>query len=237
MATYLKDMPLGEYIRDVRDQYETGQITRQEFLRWGAMLGASLPLLAAWAPQSVLAAERSSAGMTPQRGGTLRCTSFQPTTVEPAHLTDVGGAATVHLVNELVSVEHATYTRNPHYWHKPLPYLDGLRITYVKSGTAELNQLISGQSDVQLFTDPTQIRTLARSHKVKLLTARSAVYYEVYGRTDRKPFSDNRVREAFKYMVNRQQLVKIVYSGYGDLGNDNMVAPVYPEFTSNGVRE
>src|SRR5437867_11142728 len=100
MATYLKDLPLGEYIRDLRAQYETGQIMRQEFLRWGAMLGASLPLLAAWAPQSVLAAERSSAGMTPQRGGTLRCTSFQPTTVEPAHLTDVGGAATVHPINE-----------------------------------------------------------------------------------------------------------------------------------------
>src|SRR5438876_37255 len=100
MTTYLKDLPLGEYIRELRDQHETGQITRQEFLRWGAMLGVSLPLLKAWAPQSVLAAESGSAGMTPQRGGTLRCTSFQPTTVEPAHLTDVGGAATVQLVNE-----------------------------------------------------------------------------------------------------------------------------------------
>src|SRR5437899_1695232 len=100
MATYLKDLPLADHIRELRDQYATGQITRQEFLRWGAMLGASLPLLAAWAPRSVLAAERSSAGMTPQRGGTLRCTVGQPTTVEPAHLTDVNGAATVQLVNE-----------------------------------------------------------------------------------------------------------------------------------------
>src|SRR5437868_8091967 len=100
MAPYLKDLPLGEYIRDLRDQYETGQITRQDFLRWGAMLGASLPLLTAWAPRAVLAAERSSAGMAPRRGGTLRCTSFQPVQIEPPLLEDVSSAATVHQVNE-----------------------------------------------------------------------------------------------------------------------------------------
>ncbi|HZS93051.1 MAG TPA: ABC transporter substrate-binding protein [Chloroflexota bacterium] len=361
------DFPLAEYIRDLRNQYETGQIPRHEFLRWAAMLGASLPLLKLWAPDLALAASRTDAPMAPQRGGTLRVTCGQPTTVEPQHLTDVNGAATVHpvceqlvrvgtdmvprphlaeswsasadaktwtfklrkgvtfnngapftaddvvwtmkylldpktasttrttitylsapniekvddhtvrfhldrsvavfpadlsnymivilpknwpgdfrtnpigtgpyLLKELVTGDHATYARNPNYWRKPLPYLDGLRITYVKSGMAEIAQLISGQSDVQLFTDPTQIRTLSRAAKVKVLTASSAVYYEVYGRADQKPFSDNRVREAFKYMVNRQQLVKIVYSNYGDLGNDHVVAPVYPEFTSNGVRQ
>jgi peptide/nickel transport system substrate-binding protein len=141
------------------------------------------------------------------------------------------------MLTEYVAGDHATYKRNPNYWNKPLPYLDGLRLIYAQSGTAEVNMILGGQSDMMISPAGTQVSTLARSSGVKVLTARTAGYDPVYFRTDMKPFSDNRVGEAFKYMVDRQQMVKLVYQGYGVPGNDHMVAPVYPEYTNNGLRK
>ena len=39
-------------------------------------------------------------------------------------------------------------------------------------------------------------------------------------RVDKDPFKDNKVRSAFKLAVDRDQLVKNVFLGYGSIGND-----------------
>jgi len=142
------------------------------------------------------------------------------------------------LLQEFVNNDHAVFTRNPNYWNQPLPYLDGIRITYAASQQTEGNALLSGQADVILFpTEAPLIKTLRESPDITVLTARSSSYSPIHMRSDQPPFDDNRVREAFRYMVDREQLVTLVMGGDGDLGNDHMVAPVYPEFTDNGLRQ
>src|SRR5579872_4727723 len=102
MVKHAGEAPLGEHILELRNQYETGQITRLELLRWGAMLGVSLPVLMAWAAgsQPARAATASMPEAAPRSGGILRWTAPLPTTVEPAGLTDTQGAATVQQVCE-----------------------------------------------------------------------------------------------------------------------------------------
>jgi peptide/nickel transport system substrate-binding protein len=39
-------------------------------------------------------------------------------------------------------------------------------------------------------------------------------------RVDKPPFTDNRVREAFKLAVDREQLVENIFLGFGSVGND-----------------
>src|SRR5579875_2123071 len=117
MGTRSGQAPLTDYVRDLRDQYASGHITRQEFLRWGAMLGVSLPTLSAWATaaQPTFAAEAAMApSASPRPGGTLRFTAPQPTTVEPAGLTDVQGAATVQQVCEQLVRVGADLIPRPH---------------------------------------------------------------------------------------------------------------------------
>ena len=48
-------------------------------------------------------------------------------------------------------------------------------------------------------------------------------------RIDVKPFSDVRVRQAFRLIVDRQQMIDQAYSGFGWLGND-MYAPFDPGY-------
>jgi peptide/nickel transport system substrate-binding protein len=361
MVPRFRDPLLSEYIRDLRQQFREGRVSRRDFIRWGAMLGVSLPLLRSWVGGGVALAQE-----TPQTGGVLRCTSFELTQIEPPLLQDVGGAAAVHLVceqlmrvgpdlvlrphlaesweasadaktwtfklrqgvtfnngqpfnvddviwtfntllaeetassarstltyltpegiervddytvafhldrsvavfpyditnymivmlprdwpgdfmknpigtgafllDEFVMGDHATYSRNPNYWNQPLPYLDGLRIIFAKGGQAETNAILGNQADVNLFPSSTDVQTLKDSPDITILQAKSASYAPIHMRSDQKPFDDNRVREAFKYLVNRQELVEFVYNGNGDQGNDHMLAPVYPEAVDNGIR-
>ena len=38
--------------------------------------------------------------------------------------------------------------------------------------------------------------------------------------TDAFPFDDNRVRQAFRLMINREEMIKVALGGYGKIGND-----------------
>ena len=44
-------------------------------------------------------------------------------------------------------------------------------------------------------------------------------------RTDTAPFDNNDVRNALKYIIKREEWLKKVVNGYGQLGNDNPVGP------------
>ena len=50
-------------------------------------------------------------------------------------------------------------------------------------------------------------------------------------RVDQAPFTDVRVRQAFRLMVDRNQMVRQVYSGHGRIGND-MYCPYDPSYPS-----
>jgi peptide/nickel transport system substrate-binding protein len=43
--------------------------------------------------------------------------------------------------------------------------------------------------------------------------------------TDVAPFDDVNVRLGLKYAIDREQLVKILLSGFGQLGNDSPITP------------
>ena len=137
-------------------------------------------------------------------------------------------------LTELVLGDHATYARNPTYWRAPIPYVDGMELIFTRSPTTEIDMLLAGQSQVMISVgQPSQIP----AQRVTLLTAKSAWHHPLYWRTDMKPFSDPRVGQAMKYLVNRDEMVKIVYQGTGVTANDHPVAPAYPEWTDNGVRK
>ena len=50
--------------------------------------------------------------------------------------------------------------------------------------------------------------------------------------TDVAPFDDVNVRLALKYAIDREQLVKILLSGFGQVGNDSPITPVNRYFNT-----
>jgi len=111
--------------------------------------------------------------------------------------------------------------RNPDYWRDNRPYLDRIElIGFADPTTARLNALISGQIDAMPNIAFTQAGMISSRDDLQLLRAEGASFEPFTMRVDRPPFNDARVLEAFKLMVDREQLVRNVYAGYGRIGND-----------------
>jgi peptide/nickel transport system substrate-binding protein len=56
-------------------------------------------------------------------------------------------------------------------------------------------------------------------------------------RVDREPFTDERVRQAMKWVVDRDVMVKATVGDFGSVGNDHPVAPAFPLHTPLPLRE
>ena len=67
---------------------------------------------------------------------------------------------------------------------------------------------------------------------MKVLDAHTGAWQPFTMRIDVKPFSDVRVRQAFRLIVDRQAMITQAYDGYGWVGND-MYAPFDPGTPTN----
>lgn len=111
-------------------------------------------------------------------------------------------------------------TKNENYWVTGRPYLDGLTEILFDDATAQMNALLGGQVDVIGALDQTIAKTHAKDANIMITQAPSSAASYFYTRLDHEPFKDNRVRQAFKLAVDREQLVKNILLGYGSIGND-----------------
>ncbi|UKD57696.1 ABC transporter substrate-binding protein [Amycolatopsis sp. FU40] len=112
--------------------------------------------------------------------------------------------------------------RNENYWRHDGPYLDSLElIGFSDPITARTNALISGQID-GMDRVPANLSAQVRARGELALIVSETGAFEFTGmRCDPgAQFSDNRVRQAFKLMLDREQMVKTLYAGFGEPGND-----------------
>jgi peptide/nickel transport system substrate-binding protein len=120
----------------------------------------------------------------------------------------------------------ASFTRNPGYWgKKALPA--ATQFTFYASETPSVLALTGGTIDVLgQFSVAGGPQLLSGSYNVSRL--RSSAHRELSMRTDQSPFSDARVRQAIALTLNRPDIVKSLFNGYADIGNDSPFAPVFP---------
>ena len=122
----------------------------------------------------------------------------------------------------------AKYDRNPNWWGGSAP-LDGVDVTLGEQ-TALNNALIGGQLDLLNGIVYFDSRALFSNPNIQIFSARGATHREIPMRVDQadSPLKDPRVRRAIALTLNRPQIVKTLFNGKADLGNDSPFAPVYP---------
>ena len=125
--------------------------------------------------------------------------------------------------------ERSLFVRNPHYRTAGRPYLDELEIISINDPTTRLNALIGGQIDAMMYVDAKLIPVAQANPGIKLLIANSGTYPGQVMQTDAFPFDDNRVRQAFRLMINREEMIKVALGGYGKIGND-LACPFDPDY-------
>ena len=113
----------------------------------------------------------------------------------------------------------AVFARNPNYYQKGLPYLDRVEWLFVKDRSTQLSLFRAGQVDLP-FYDARIPRSDVASFK-KSNPSYPVVFWDWLAnrtlafRTDKAPFNDPRVRQAFSLAVDRKKWVAQYLEGQG----------------------
>src|SRR5664280_720844 len=105
------------------------------------------------------------------------------------------------------------------YWGGA-PYVDTLTMIEFADDTARINALNSGQIQAMSQLPKSQAKVIQATSGLALLNAETGAWRPFTMRIDVKPFNDVRVRQAFRLIVDRQQMIEQAYSGLGALAND-----------------
>jgi peptide/nickel transport system substrate-binding protein len=118
------------------------------------------------------------------------------------------------------------------YWEGGKPYVDKLIIIDFPDDTARVNALLGGQVDAIDNLPAAQVASIKSNPNLRVLSSKTGAWQPFTMRVDQAPFDDVRVRQAFRLIVDREQMVQQVLSGEGRVAND-LYAPYDPAYASD----
>ncbi|GAA1361651.1 ABC transporter substrate-binding protein [Arthrobacter rhombi] len=154
-----------------------------------------------------------------------------PADYDPAHPVGTGPFKTKSFSPGRQSV----FVRNDDYWRDHEPYLDELVILNFDDDDALVNALLSTQVDAVGQIPLALTEVIGSDPRIGILNSETGMWLPFTMRVDRKPFDDVRVRQAFRLVVDRRQMIEQVLSGQGKIGND-VFAPFDPGTTGLAQR-
>lgn len=154
------------------------------------------------------------------------------------------------VVKRLKENDGIILVRNEGYWRKDeygnqLPYLDGIRFSFVNEKKTELLDFRKGKLDM-IFTLPLELVDEvmgelddARKHgnlnfEVQNIPALTVQYYGFQHKSEL--FSDKRVRQAFNYAIDRKKILDYTLRGEGQAGSFGIVPPAFKKYNYDSLR-
>jgi peptide/nickel transport system substrate-binding protein len=121
----------------------------------------------------------------------------------------------------------ATFVRNDAYWgEKANP--DTVEVRFYAE---EAPMIVALQGDEVDFLEHFSVAggaALLDNPDVQVIAISTATHRQLHMRTDKEPFTDNRVRQAIALAIDRNALVDGLWEGRAEIGNDSPFAPLYP---------
>lgn len=132
--------------------------------------------------------------------------------------------------------QRSVFVRNKNYWKAGLPYIDTLTMIDFSDNAAVQDALVTGSIQAAGQLDPPQIPALANTSAVHPVASRTGQFKPFTMRIDQAPFTDVRVRQALRLLVDRQQLIDSALDGFGIVASD-VFAPYDPDFDKSLHRQ
>lgn len=114
---------------------------------------------------------------------------------------------------------NARLVRNEN-WYGGRPLLDAVEVQMFERPEAMANAALTGQIDLASNVGTVAARAAEGSDEIKVVRRPNDTAMSVVMRTADGRYSDPRVRDAFRFAVDREGMVQQVLGGYGQVGND-----------------
>jgi peptide/nickel transport system substrate-binding protein len=155
-------------------------------------------------------------------------TPIYPCHVSPAEMrTHPIGTGPLKFV-EFKTNESIKLTRNPDYWKKGLPHLDGIEFTIIPNRSTAILAFVAGKFDM---TFPTEVSIpLLKDLKTQAPNAvcvvePTNVNTNIIVNSSAPPFDNIDIRRAMALAIDRKAFISIMFEGKGDVGGTMLPAP------------
>ncbi len=125
---------------------------------------------------------------------------------------------------EWVQGDHLTLARNDDYWGGK-PKLDKIIVKTVKEESARVMMLMSDDAQLAVRLPSEDLPRLQKDPNIQLDSTETLRVLYLGFNCAKKPFNDERVRQAFNLAMDRESIVKNIYQGRA-LSASNIVAPL-----------
>jgi peptide/nickel transport system substrate-binding protein len=135
------------------------------------------------------------------------------------------------ILDNLDPTTSAKFRANPGYWGGA-PLLDTIEFQFFPDTDTQVTALQGGNVDVVLQFQASTGNSLFSDSNINVTTLRASTHRQLWMRCDTGQFADKKVRQALALTLDRPALITTLFDGKADLGNDHVIAPIYPYFDS-----
>jgi peptide/nickel transport system substrate-binding protein len=122
--------------------------------------------------------------------------------------------------------------RYPDYWKEGRAHFDRVEQLPLSDQAARTTSIMTGEADCIGGVDLSTVHLLKRKPGITVNAITGTQHFTMPMFTDVAPFDDVNVRLALKYAIDREQLVKLLLSGFGQAGNDSPITPANRYFNT-----
>ena len=128
--------------------------------------------------------------------------------------------------------QRSVFTRFDNYFKPGQPYVDEVHIVDFNDQTGRLQALQAGQIDIAPNLPPEQLALLQADPRFQVVASETDAWQSLDMNTAKAPFDKPEVRQAFRLIADRDDLVKRVLQGRGRVAND-LYSPNDPVFNND----
>jgi peptide/nickel transport system substrate-binding protein len=125
-------------------------------------------------------------------------------------------------VKEYKRGQKTVLERNPLYWRKGQPYLDGVVFEYVPDANTRILKVRSGEAQVADQIPYNQVESLEGTEGVSVEVAKALSWTSIFLNMTKAPLGDKKVRQALNYATPKEEILKSVFFGNAEIANSNI---------------
>ncbi|MEJ5022644.1 ABC transporter substrate-binding protein [Ochrobactrum vermis] len=123
--------------------------------------------------------------------------------------------------------------RNKDGWRDDRGYVDSVELLVINDVTARTAALTSGQVHLINQLSAKTVPLLKRVPNVEIVNVPGRGHVTFPMRCDTGPFTNPDLRMAMKYAIDREQMLRNAFGGFGTIGNDFPINTTYPNFPAD----